>query len=645
MSPVRLDIGSCVSVSGKIGIIVDKASLVSVRVRFDSGDERDVLVSKLCSVPSRRFAKIAIPVTPTAEELRRGDQRRKAVEPLFRGIPPDRANRLRISASEWQRRSEESGYPVDSLRRWFNRVRDAGTFDAVYYPAPLCGKGKTRGGARVQKILEECVNQYLDRQQASVADIVVAVQGRCDREGIDLKKSGCSENTIRRRLAKIPRAQAILARRGLKALEAALASHPEGFPALNHPLDLVMVDEGKLDVTPVDSGWRQAIRRPHLLGGISVSTLMVWSVALFDRVCRACDFATLIYRGVLPKEEFIRQFMPTYDAKGLIPWTPELLAAEMPIWGHANLHADNGAIFRANHLKEYNQRYRADGNFRPVATPSSGGFIENLIKQINAALHRVRGTTWSNPGQRGDQASESRACMTLEALMCFILLELRKWHNTPKETLGDLTPMQKLTFDYLGGVRGLPHPQPPIVSDLEDRRRLWISLLPKDSGTIQEYGIKRNGLNYMDDRLRLFQKVRGDHKKSPKLEYAFHPDAPELIYVRMPDQPDTFIDVPCRNIDQITRRREIAHIAPKMAAVLPKALTPSGILSIREEQEHIVLENERATKTIRRAIEKAKFAPSNLPNLQSRVEPRRKPALVLVHDQDEDDVPLSTERS
>lgn len=553
---VSLEPGNLVSVGGAVAQIVTVLDSARVEVSYGPGSYEQVGVSRLRPIPTRDNQPVRTGDMATPAERQAYERRRAAITPLFRGRPIEEARHLRISTAEWKKCAAAAGVCVLSLRTWFNRVRDSGTWWALVYPKRRCGKDKTRLPPPIEAIVQKHLERHLSDHEVVFSDLVEEIQSDCLALGYRV-----SASTIRRRFKKMPALLVIARTHGRQAAEYAARKPGPGFPELTHPLDLVMIDETPLDKFVTDYEWREAALRPHILAAISVSTLVVWSIVLCPGPARACDVAMLIRRGVFPKEEVLEEYLPDYyDPRKKIPWTEQSLEREWPVWGHANLHSDNGKIFRAAALEEYQTRYLQDRLFRPIQCPSSGPFIENILKQINFGQHRTPGTTKSNPDHRGDYKSEENACMTLEETMAQILLGLRRWHRTPKRSLGGLTPLGKLETDYRGYASDLGIMRPPRIVDPAQRRRMFISLLPKIHRTVQEYGIANDKYHYWSEELLPFKHFRQIGSKAQTLQCAFHEDFRDVLYVRLPDT-DEYIDVHCVNLRERRRSDDLGRLA------------------------------------------------------------------------------------
>jgi putative transposase len=633
--------GSIVSFRGKNGQIVclvdDTTALISTPDGASAAKISDLS-------PVARKAGFSTSELYYARETIRKLARWAAIEPLFGNVPPNRSRRLRISAAAFEARSIEIGISKWTLKDWTTLVRKHQTIDALFFQQRTGGRGESRCGPDVDKVIKETMPRFLSRPNDAPGDIIKRVLGMAERRGLFV-----SERTIERRMASIPRQVLVEAQEGSRELQRVLASHPKGLFEPSHPLDSIMIDESPIDIMAADESRRSSIGRGHLLLGVSVSSFFTWSFLLTVDACRACDVSILLYRGILPKEDLLTDLMPFYRPSTRAPWTDRRLRAELPLHGLGNTHTDNGKILVAGPFQDFRARYCLDSNNRALKDPSDGGPIENAIKIINHRLHRFPGTTKSNPKKRGDYKSEKFATLTMPEIAQQVVLGLRLYHDTPCPSLMRLTPRQKLRFDMLGGsTGGVPLPPPPRMESKIERRKLWISLLPWFRGTVQEYGVRFRHRYYMHERLIPYQKVR-DVLDVQELLFRYHDDAPDLIYAVLNEgRPDEeLIDIPCTNSEQIQRRNRIYELRSQFLTSEDET-TASQVLEVLEDEDSIVELAKAEKKKKRRSIESAKVRRNNMPRRDERSASRETDSSLAANensdDDDDSDSPLETKR-
>jgi putative transposase len=105
------------------------------------------------------------------------------------------------------------------------------------------------------------------------------------------------------------------------------------------------------------------------------------------------------------------------------------------------LRADNGKDFRSDALRRGCREHGIGLDFRPIATPHFGGHIERLVGSVMGRIHLLPGTTFSNPRERKDYASEDKAAMTLTEFEHWLAVEVsERYHRDRHRGLG-ATPL------------------------------------------------------------------------------------------------------------------------------------------------------------------------------------------------------------
>lgn len=80
---------------------------------------------------------------------------------------------------------------------------------------------------------------------------------------------------------------------------------------------------------------------------------------------------------------------------------------------------DNGSDLTSQAFQRGCSQHGIELRWRPPGQPHYGGHIERLMGTVMTEVHELPGTTFSRSKQRGDYASEKRACLTLA--------DLREW--------------------------------------------------------------------------------------------------------------------------------------------------------------------------------------------------------------------------
>src|SRR5256712_11879551 len=115
-----------------------------------------------------------------------------------------------------------------------------------------------------------------------------------------------------------------------------------------------------------------------------------------------------------------------------------------PIGGFMDtVDADNAKEFRGSMLRKACEEYGIDLHWRPVGRPHFGGHIERLLGTLHHEIHPLPGSTFANPGARGQYNAEQHAALTLsecERWLAMLIVEV--YHQRLHRDLGT-TPLRK----------------------------------------------------------------------------------------------------------------------------------------------------------------------------------------------------------
>jgi putative transposase len=95
------------------------------------------------------------------------------------------------------------------------------------------------------------------------------------------------------------------------------------------------------------------------------------------------------------------------------------------------LYLDNAAEFKSEALRRGCEQHGIRLDYRPPGQPHYGGIVERIIGTAMQMIHDdLPGTTFSNPGQRGEYASEKMASLTLRELERWLTLAVGTYHGS-----------------------------------------------------------------------------------------------------------------------------------------------------------------------------------------------------------------------
>jgi putative transposase len=378
-------------------------------------------------------------------------------------------------------RAAELGLHQATLYRWIKAYTAGGTLQSLIPSPPGPNKGSKRLRDDVEAILEATIEEfYLSKQKPSIKATCDEVRLRCRRAGVRAPHY----KTVLDRVQAL-RASEVLPRRDGRRGARRVAPLRGSFPGAEFPLSVVQIDHTKLDVILVDPVQRKAVGRPWITLAIDVYSRMVTGFYVAFEHPAAHSVGLCVAHSILPKEASLA-------AHGV--------SGEWPIWGIPRaLHLDNAREFHSRDLSLACENYGIDLHYRPVAQPHFGGHIERLVGTLNREIHRLPGSTFSNPGDRGEYRSAEQASLTLEEFeewLTRVVVEV--YHRRNHAALG-MSPLERWRDGILGSAErpGVGLPDLPLDPD-----RLRIDFLPFEKRTVQAYGISWDGIYYFADVLR-----------------------------------------------------------------------------------------------------------------------------------------------
>jgi putative transposase len=291
-----------------------------------------------------------------------------------------------------------------------------------------------------------------------------------------------------------------------------------------------------------------------------------------------------IANAILPKEGWLQRL----DVKG--DWL---------CWGRMNtIHVDNAKEFRGKMLSRACEEYDINLEWRPVKNPKWGGHIERLMGTISKEIHNLRGTTRSNPKERGEYDSMKEAVFTLKDFeIWFVEFIVNVYHVSLHQGIGT-TPMSK--FEEGLNKTGLP---PRILNE----NKVRLDFLPYVERSIQEYGVVIDYIYYYGDVLRRWinSTIPNTLKSKQKRMFTFKIDPRDLTIIFFYDpELQEYFQIPCRNTSRepITRG-EYNEVLKWLKSDGISNIDENAIFEARERLNKI--EEEAITKTrIERKIKK-----------------------------------------
>jgi putative transposase len=275
------------------------------------------------------------------------------------------------------------------------------------------GKGKGRLPEPVERIIRELLQKrFLTKQKRSLAAFHREVAQACKTQKLPVP----ARNTVAQRIAGLHPAKIARSRGGQDAarpLQGAGGIPPE----VTMPLEQVQIDHTVIDLIVVDERDRQPIGRPYLTLAIDVFTRCVLGMVVTLEAPSAVSVGLCLAHAACDKR----------------PWLEGLnVEMDWPMSGKPRLlYLDNAAEFKSEALRRGCEQHGIRLDYRPLGQPHYGGIVERIIGTAMQMIHdELPGTTFSNPGQRGEYDSEKMATLTLRELERWLALAVGTYHGS-----------------------------------------------------------------------------------------------------------------------------------------------------------------------------------------------------------------------
>lgn len=424
--------------------------------------------------------------------------------------------------------ADEAGVHIATVYRKLMILETRGRASALVRVKPNGGKGKNRLTPEVETVIKATIKDFhfnKEKKRRTKKETVEEVELKLKNGKLPMPH----QMTIRNRIREAERERK---RRHLAetALFDATVSAEESLGA-DYPLAIVQIDHTQLDIMIVDDEYRLNCGKPWITLAIDVFSRMVVGFYISLDPPGNTGTGQCIAHAMLAKETWLA------DLDITTPW---------PCWGVINkIHADNAGEFRGHMLRRACKEYGMDLEWRPVKKPRYGAHIERLLGTLLKEIHKLPGSTESNPKARGEYDSEKHAVMTLSELeRWFTLLVVGVYHQDLHDTL-NTTPLTRYKQGIFGTDKVLGRGYPLRINDAD---RLRLDLLPAFERTIQGYGTTIDVIEYKSGVMTRW--VEAPDPKNPKLLRKFifkrAPRNISVIYFYEPELKQYF-KIPYRN--------------------------------------------------------------------------------------------------
>lgn len=372
-------------------------------------------------------------------------------------------------------------------------------------------------------IISECIHKYyLKTNKISISRLQVYIKKECDKR----KLIPPSTMTTRRRIKELSPEYVTRKRHGAKKARERFKPRFLGGYRADYPYHILQVDHTPLDIILVDEINREPFGKPNLTAALDIYSRMIVGFYLsFDPVGNIA-VGICIANAILPKEKIL----DLYKIDGI--W---------PCWGIPKIcHSDNAGEFKSDMIKNAAYNYGITLDYRPEAFPEMGGHIESMMGVINTEVHNAPGTTFSNPIQKGIYDSLKNASLTITEFEEWILNFFLAYHEREHSELG-CAPITA----YREGIENITGPLPRIHDE-----SLRYDFLPFKMRTIQEYGVKIDGLMYYDEILDKFMHATDNSGRARKFLFRIDPRDISTIYFFDPSPNiNCYFEIPFRNLN------------------------------------------------------------------------------------------------
>ena len=460
------------------------------------------------------------------------EYRLEIIRPLL-DLPPrqrGKAIQAHVKVTKEERKTNkrtlQTAISVTSIYRWLRDYTKSGGDIRALIPNTRKRGGKQQSRlpedveAIIQSVLEEC---YAVREKRTVDYLVREVAVRIEEENqqrpAEQQLKVPSRATTARRIAALEETGKLAAKQGKRSARRQLMQYGEtAYPVI--PLERVEIDHTITDLIVIDENDHLPLGRLALTYCLDTATRYPLGYYLGFEPPSYLSVMTCLYHAICPKVNVPERYGTQHDwiAYG-IPYT---------------LVIDNAKEFIGRDLEDACQLLGITLQQTPVRTPYFKAAVERMFGTLNTGLlHTLPGTTFSNPGQRGDYDSLKQACISLndlDKMMHIFLLDI-------------------YTQDFHRGLQGIPARRweqitqegffPRVPSSAEELRILLGRVAYR---TIQPYGISFHSLRYNCAELTLLR-TRMRRRADKRVKIKYNPADLSCVHIYDPDD-EQYIQVP-----------------------------------------------------------------------------------------------------
>lgn len=418
--------------------------------------------------------------------------------------------------------------------------------------------------------------RYLQRERVPVKRIhriiVDQINQLNDERSLDRQLRSPSLSTVGRYIRSMDPYEVRVARYGRKKADNWYRVYKKGI-VTDRILQRVEVDHTTLNVIVVCEDSGVVLGRPTLTVAIDHRSRAVLGFYLGFEVPSSMSVAHCLHHAFTQKS----YLKATYDD----------IVNDWPFFGiPASLIFDNGREFLSEAITAICETLNIDIDYMPGRQPHYKGVVERFFRTLQDQLiHRLPGTTLSNPEDRGDYDSEKKARITMKKLLGLI----HKWivdiyHQDIHSGIND-TPANawKTSEEEIG--------PPPMAKSLATLRPLLGGF---DQRAISNSGVLLHSLKYNDPEV--LQELLRQPDAPRKWQVRFNPSNLGTIEIFDPKSL-TYYPIPAVDREYANRQTLYRHnIHKRIAAINGDKVTDIRALcrAERELQEKIDLATQKA---------------------------------------------------
>ena len=321
----------------------------------------------------------------------------------------------------------ETGDPsppsASTAASWVHTWLANGCEEAALMPKPKATRRHFAENAELTRIIETSIKKvYLNDQRNTIAavcaDVAIAV-AEYNRNKPDVPLKVPCDETVRRHVHRVDLYQRDRARYGKRYAQRVHRAAGIGFFA-SEPLELTMADGQMMDVIVVEEsegdGPPRPIGRPYLTVILDV----------FSRCILGAHLSLAPFCGATLLKTLADAAVPNGDRPRGVP---------------GKMIVDNGSDYQSSGFIQACTRLGIELEYSPPRMPNRKSPVERFFRTLNEQLvHKLPGTTFSNPADCGDYRSQDKARLTLAQLRSHVDTWINDHYQVTEHEALTLTP-------------------------------------------------------------------------------------------------------------------------------------------------------------------------------------------------------------